>query len=437
MPSRRALLAALGAAGAAGAVGAARVAGVRRPVGLSDAEWHRGAYDRQRTGNGRERDAPGPGLTRRWATDVPDDAHSSSPILVDGSVHVVAAVPSTRAGDRPRPVRFLRLDAASGAVELDSLVTRHESPGTSDAVAWDSLVYADGTFYLLAFDGVHALAPDGTERWHRPLGGAPSNSNLATAHPVVVDGSVYAPTASTTWHTDASEGLYALDAATGDVRWRYEVPNDVRGWTFAPSYADGTLYCSVLDLGVVALDTADGTVQWERRVPVTGPPTVGEGRVFASVEPSDSDRSGVVGLDMGTGKPDWRTEADGTWLGRSVATAGGLVFHRERLSDIVCREAATGEERWRHGLAFSGLGTPAIADGRVYALARPEEKGPSGLLAIDAESGDRVGFARTRYETGGDTSVALGGGLAFATSSYGVVQCFESCLAGAEGHCLH
>lgn len=431
------MLAAVGAAGAASAVGVARVAGVRRPVDTSGAEWHRAAYDRQRTGNGRERDAPGPGLTRRWATEVPDDVHPSSPILVDGSVHVAAAIPSTRAGDRPRPIRFLRLDAASGAVELDSLVTRHEGPGTSDAVAWDSLVYDDGTFYLLAFDGVHALAPDGTERWHRPLGGAPSNSNLGTAHPVVVEGTVYAPTGSTTSHTDAREGLYALDVADGSERWRYEVPSDVRGWTFAPAYADGTLYCAVLDLGVVALDAADGTVKWERRVPVTGPPTVGEGRVFASVDPSGSDRSGVVGLDATTGEVTWRTVGDGTWLGRSVATAAGLVFHRERLSDIVCRDAATGEERWRDRRAATGLGTPAIAEGRVYTLARPEEKGPSGLLALDVESGERVGFARTRYEAGGDASVALGGGLAFATSSSGVVQCFESCLAGAEGHCLH
>ncbi len=119
-------------------------------------------------------------------------------------------------------------------------------------------MYADGGVYALAFDGVHALPPDGSERWHRSLGGAPSNSVLSTGHPVVVDGTVFAPTASTASRTDAVEGLSALDTGAGDERWRYEVPTDERGWTFAPAYADGTVYCSVLDDGVVAPDAASG-----------------------------------------------------------------------------------------------------------------------------------------------------------------------------------
>lgn len=436
MPSRRAVLAAL-AVGAAGTVGAARVAGVRRPVDLSGAEWHRGAYDRQRTGNGRERDAPGPGLTRRWATELPDGTNDPSPVLVDGRVYVVSV--RSIASDGRRPVRFVALDAASGAIEVDSVVTRHDGTDGGRVLAWDSLVYDDGTFYLLAFDGVHALAPDGTERWHRPLGGGPANTIQSTGHPVVVDGTVYAPTASTTRDTDAREGVVALDADTGERRWRYDVPpTEEFGWTFPPAYADGTLYCSLLGYGVVALDAATAEVRWEAQVPANGPATVGQGRVFVSTEPPDAtSRSGVVAFELGTGDEAWRTLGDGTRLGRPVATAGGRVFHHERLSDLVCRDAASGEERWRYEAAVLGLGTPAIADGSVFALARPDPDGPGGLLAVDAESGERAGFASTRYESAGDASVALGGGLAFATSSPGVVQCFESCLAGADGHCLH
>jgi outer membrane protein assembly factor BamB len=436
MPSRRAMLAALGAAGAAGAVGAARVAGVRRPVDVTG-EWYRGSYDSGRTAYGRERDGPGPGLTRRWSTRIPDGVHSPAPVLVDGGVHVVAAPSISRQNDAGAPVSLLRVDPASGRIERETVVTRYDGPDTIGALVWDSLVYADGTFYVLAFDGVHALAPDGSEHWHRSLGGAPSNSILGTGHPVVDGETVYVPTASTTDHTDATEGLYALDSRSGDVRWRYEAPEG-RGWTFAPAYADGTVYCALLDYGVVALNAASGDIEWETRLPVTGPPTMAEGRVYVSLETSGApERAHVAALAAGTGEEAWRSEGDGTWLGRSVAAAEGRVFHREALSDLVCRDAATGETRWRHDLAVAGLGTPALVDGRVYALARPAEGGDTGLLALDAATGEQVGFAATRYGSGSDASVAISDGLAFASTSTGTVEAFETCLAGVDGHCLH
>ncbi|WP_276261553.1 PQQ-binding-like beta-propeller repeat protein [Haloglomus litoreum] len=431
MPSRRAVLAAMGAAGTAGAVGAARVAGVRRPVSV-DGEWYRAAYDSQRTGYGPERTGPGTGLTRRWSTPVPEGVHQSSPVLVGDGTFVVGADAS--GGDGPRAVRFLELDTASGAVRTDTVVTRYDGQYGIGAVVWDSLVYADGTFYLLAFDGVHALERDGTERWHRPVGGGPANSIQSTGHPVVVEDTVYVPTASTTSDTGAREGVYALDAGTGAVQWRYEVPDGVRGWTFPPAYHDGTLYYSLLENGVVALDAGEGSVEWERRLAVTGPATVAGGRVFASLDEPDS---GIVALEMGSGAEAWRTTDDGSWLGRSVAIADDRVFHRQSLSDVVCRDAATGDRLWRYDASHTGLGTPAVTDGTVYVLARPESGGEAGLAALDAEGGEQTGFAATRYGSGGDASVALSSGLAVTTTATGTVEAFESCLAGAGGHCLH
>jgi outer membrane protein assembly factor BamB len=431
MPSRRAMLAAIGAAGAAGAVGTARVAGVRRPVDV-DGEWYRAAYDRQRTGNGRERTGPNPGLTRRWSTAIPDGVHQSSPVLVADSAYVVGADSSSQTEDPA--VHFLEVDIASGAVESDTVVTRYDGESHIGAVVWDSLVYADGTFYLLAFDGVHALEPDGTERWHRPVGGGPANSIQSSGHPVVVDDTVYVPTASSTSDTDAREGVYALDTRTGDVRWRYEVPDGERGWTFPPAYADGTLYCSLLEYGVVALDPDDGSVEWETQRPVTGPPTIGAGHVFASLDEPDS---GIVAFEVGSGVESWRTTDEGSWLGRPVAVAANRVFHRQSLSDLVCRDAATGDRLWRYDASHTGLGTPAIADGTVYVLARPEPMDDTGLVALDAMNGERTGFAATRYGSGSDASVALSGALAVATTATGTLEAFESCMAGAGGHCLH
>ena len=153
--SGRTVLAVLGTAGVVGGVGAARVAGVRRPVDLTG-EWYRSACDRRRAGCGRERDGPGPALTRRWSTEIPRTGNEPSPVLVDGGVHVLTA-PDVDGGDDLIPIRLLRLDPASGRVERDTVVTRTVRP---------PVVRSSGT------------------RWCTPTeGSTPSRSTVSTPSP--------------------------------------------------------------------------------------------------------------------------------------------------------------------------------------------------------------------------------------------------------------
>jgi outer membrane protein assembly factor BamB len=81
------------------------------------------------------------------------------------------------------------------------------------------------------------------------------------------------------WNRTVYEGsydgrMYALDAATGDVRWRYAAPSSIHG---APTILNGLLYFSTCGRcghrgsryakqgarATIALDARNGRVVWE------------------------------------------------------------------------------------------------------------------------------------------------------------------------------
>lgn len=116
---------------------------------------------------------------------------------------------------------------------------------------------------------VHAIAlEDGAERWASlTLTAFSPATGLAAA-----DGQVYA--------TDLGGGVYALDGASGDRRWSFQL-NDliVRS---APVRVGGYVLVGVGDGRLVAIDTATGHLAWQARAPgLTGAIAVGIDVVIA------------------------------------------------------------------------------------------------------------------------------------------------------------
>ena len=427
MPSRRAFLAALGtgAVGAlAGCSGSGAVAG----------RWPRAGYDDRNSGFAPDVRGPTGTLAVKWQTDVPEGVYASTPVLADDRVYVGYGV--QRHNDQPRRVGIRILDAGSGETRANFTVARYDGEPTSGALYRDSVVYADGSLYVQAFDGVYSLTLDGEERWRVPMGGGPVNSIQRSAHPLVVDGVVYAPTASTTWHSDAEEALYAIDDADGSEVWRY-VPDAEQPWTFPPAYAGGVVYLSVLDHGVIALDAKTGDVLWQTQVPTNGTPTVANGRAFVSLEPPDGTVSHVVALDAATGEEVWRATGDGSWIGRRLTVARGRVYYRENLTDLVARDAATGEEVWRYtGAEAIDPGQPSVTNETLYVPVDFGGNDDSGIAVLDPETGEERGIASLGFDTGLTASVALADGIALVTAALGEVYAFETCPLEVAGRCI-
>jgi outer membrane protein assembly factor BamB len=242
---------------------------------------------------------------------------------------------------------------------------------------------------LLAVD-----AASGEERWRVELGpGSVANLPL----PAVADGVVYA---------GGGEGiLLAVDAASGQERWRLAVGGEAIG---APSVSGGLVFVTAAaDIGagnaeLVAVDAAGGTERWRVAVgnqPLYAAPATDGELVYVPGQGED-EMAALFALEAASGTERWRYDTGGFVIG-NPATAEGRVFVATNHA-LIGLDAATGQEVWRVEEVESGLSAPppAIADGVVYVFAGRVDaiaNTESGVvLAVEVASGSE----RWRYDTG-------------------------------------
>lgn len=130
----------------------------------------------------------------------------------------------------------------------------------------DGLVYF-GTRY----GTVEAVAADtGHREWHLEVGGDVVSS------PAVATGTIYV----------GADAIYAIDAASGTVQWRFDLPEATFWSNSSPAVVDGVVYVGSGVLGregrVYALDAADGTERWREGfdAPMFSAPAVVDGTLY-------------------------------------------------------------------------------------------------------------------------------------------------------------
>jgi outer membrane protein assembly factor BamB len=179
--------------------------------------------------------------------------------------------------------------------------------------------------------------------------------------PAVADGVVY---------IGSGDGhIYALDARTGALRWKFKTGNVVHA---SPAVAGGLVYAGSWDTYFYALKAGDGSVVWKFKT--------GEDDKY-------SNQTGIQG---------------------SAAVAGGKVFFGCRDSNFYALEAATGSELWRFNNNGSWVvGSPAISEQAVYFGTSDSTK----FHALDSGSGKPLFSLDTG--TYAFSSVAVAGSTAY------------------------
>ena len=130
--------------------------------------------------------------------------------------------------------------------------------------------------------------------------------------PIVNDGAMFV--------TTPQNNVIALDARTGDMRWRYvrQLPEELRQLhptNRGVALHDDKVYLATVDAFVVALDAATGSVAWETSVGdwrtgyyMTMAPLAVNGKVLIGVSGGEMGIRGfVAALDAATGDEVWRT----------------------------------------------------------------------------------------------------------------------------------
>ena len=311
------------------------------------------------------------------------------------------------------------------------------APKSIEHVLWEfktggrvisSPVVADGTVYVGSNDHfLHALdAGSGRELWKFQTG---ANVNST---PAVAGGAVY--------FLSLDGNAYALDARTGKQLWKFatsgesrlnlagiygllpsrEVVPDV--WDFylsSPVVVDGTVYFGSGDHNVYALDARTGTLRWKFQAGdvVHSSPAIANGFLYVGCW------DGVMyALNAKTGQLVWKfaTGVDATHFMQgipgSAAVAGGIIVFGSRDNNIYALDAKNGKELWRQGNHGSWvIASPAIMDGVVYITTSDTMV----LRALELKTGAEL-FALP-YKSYGFSSPAVAGGHAYFGTFDGAV----------------
>lgn len=220
--------------------------------------------------------------------------------------------------------------------------------------------------------------------WEAPLPGSGVFGNLATT-PLIVGDTVYVE--------DLTSSVHAIDRETGEVRWSVQDdayvigPNGVAlGW--------GRVYAVDGTDGVVALDAATGDEVWRRTITTTGTegidiqPTVFGGLVLVSTVPisiegqyAGGDRGVLHALDAETGDDVWTfdtVDSEDLWGNPDVNSGGGAWY-----------PPSIDAER---GAVYWGVANPAPFPGTEEFPNGTSRPGPNlytdSVVALDVQTGE-------------------------------------------------
>ncbi len=180
--------------------------------------------------------------------------------------------------------------------------------------------------------GIHGAMPR-TEMMPDPF-------DVFLSSPAVAGGLVY--------FGSGDHNVYALDASTGGLKWKFPTGNVVHA---SPAVVDGVLYIGSWDSYLYALDAQTGALVWKFQ---TGEDTVNYNQVG---------------------------------IASSAAVAGGVVYFGCRDGHFYAVDAKTGAEKWKHDNKMGWvIASPAVYRGRVYF---PTSDG-TRFKVLDAANGEVV-----------------------------------------------
>jgi len=286
----------------------------------------------------------------------------------------------------------------AGITHLDGLKWKFHTQGYVNS----SPAVQNGVVYVGSTDGnLYAIdAAAGTLRWKFATG------SRVVSSPAIAGGRVE--------FLSYDGYFYALDALTGKVDWKFRtggehrfeathlhgmlpadetMPDPFDMYLSSPAIVDGLVYFGSSDGDVYALDAASGVLKWKFKTAnvVHASPAVADGAVYVG-----SWDSYFYALDAVSGKERWRFKTgedpdihNQVGIQSSASVGDGMVYFGCRDSHLYALDEATGTMRWSiptHGSWV--ISSPAIDDGHVYFATSD-----TGLFYSVAASSGKVDFS--------------------------------------------
>lgn len=210
---------------------------------------------------------------------------------------------------------------------------------------------------------------DGSTLWKFEVPGAPTGRSSSST-PAVVDGTVYAV---------LSDGIFAVNAENGELRWKYDMPKQ-RAIASSPLVAEGRVFAQIGQL--TALDAATGELIWECRDVNS---TNSSPAIWNDVVICNAGRE-LIGVDMESGEVQWRHPAGGD--ATPVISGDRLIVASKSEGQSLTGYALSPEgarQIWAKSFLARRYGSsPIIHDGHVYHL------GSARHMCLDLETGETL-----------------------------------------------
>jgi outer membrane protein assembly factor BamB len=248
-------------------------------------------------------------------------------------------------------------------------------PVSSTPAISGNLLYVgsyDGKFYALDTN-------TGTTRWKFTTEGErrfeakglhglqPKHQTIADPFDVYLSSPVVA--AGAVYFGSGDGNVYALDALSGDVKWKFQTGNVVHA---SPAYADGVVFFGSWDSYFYAVDAGTGKEKWRfqrgedpvihNQVGFQSSPAVVNGVVYTGCRDSN-----LYAIDAATGKEKWRFNNSGSWVITSPAvTRGKVIFGTSDTSRYFVVDAETGKAIVQQQSKAYVFSSPSVAGSMVF-----------------------------------------------------------------------
>ena len=213
------------------------------------------------------------------------------------------------------------------------------------------------------FDGPAPLA----WRWQQPTNAAPSGA------PLVVDDTIY---------TAIGGRVFAIDRATGNLKWRYPQVDPINGvFRTSPVMVDGTLVAAADNKLVYGIDPARGTAKWTYNAPqpILGTPV----QVDRYVAFATSDNT-LIAVEGATGKAAWEPFHVFDRIQGQIASFGtGIVFFNG-LNQLLSLDVVSEKPNYKRPIKFAELpprAVPVLFGDTFYVASGPY------VVAVNAATG--------------------------------------------------
>ena len=267
----------------------------------------------------------------------------------------------------------------------------------TDYSVWDSPAVADGVVYVGSHD-LYALDASTGELLWRYEAGYHRGEIVVGSSPVVSGGIVYVG--------DVRGTVAELDASTGELLRRYGIFDSVHS---TPVVVDGVIYVGSDDRHVYAFKASNDKPRWleviqpellwsyETGDDVRSSPVVANGAVYVG-----SNDGNIYALLPSTGELLWRYET-GDSVHSSPTVVDGVVYVGSYDRHVYALDAATGELIWRYKTGDSVHSSSTVVDGVVYVGSDDRH-----VYALDAATGELVWRHETIYSVSSSPEVVDG-----------------------------